>query len=275
MLLTEGQQARFEGVLRELRREHGLGFGIFSGETIDLVEVVRVQKIDRTGEIAEILDEYEREMDRILRERTAWIQEYQRQGLKTGWNDSTKDLMRRTVPRCRAVRDLNQSCLRRLEAVLPDDVRQKVSGQIRQQIYSNVYKGSAVIKALEHAGKIATLNPEQREQIALIDEGYAREADPINAAWARAIDRERERLGKYWQDGTWENNDEIEREIDAKRRARRSLDERYLERVLGALTGEQRDTMPKVEVEPIDREPPEQGFFNHERWNSWSKDEEK
>ncbi|MBX3408545.1 MAG: hypothetical protein KF859_01495 [Phycisphaeraceae bacterium] len=253
LLADAAQEERWASVERMRRREVGLTGGQVSGSSVDLVSMVEDLKLPQTAapEMAGLLDGYEREMDRLL------IAKAEREAREPVFEmgkpidiEAIQKAMAESQEAALRIRDLNTASARRIEGMLPDAERAKFAEEFRRLCHPRVYRSPHVLRELDEALKMSDLDAQQREQLALLKEGYTRRLPAINDAWAAAVEAAEKdgKTGGAVGGGAhriaFNAQDEPE-DLVRTRTARRELDEQTAERLRSLLSAAQRDRLPR------------------------------
>ncbi len=255
-LLTPDQQAHWPRVERQRRRETVLRNGTVSGETINLLELVRALKLDdeASAPVDPALDEYELDLDRALLAKQKDMESAA--GFEAGRAFDIEAMQARAAAARETgirLKDLNARHARRIEALLPEARRAEFAAAVRRAGFPRVYRPSRVLATMDAAKGFSDLTPEQRESIEQVRRTYERDLAAANDRWASAIE-ESERNG---QSGgialsggammQFRLGAEEDGPLADARTARRELDERAREKIASILTPEQRERLPKEE----------------------------
>lgn len=249
-LLSDQQAGHWPAVERLRRRETGLGRGGLAGESVDLTDIVRAMSVNAEG-LSATLQQYELDLDRALQDRAAAMADAPafRQGPID--IDSMQELMGRNRELGLRIRDLNQSYARRIESLLAEGERPQFAREVRRRSFPQVYRTPHTLRLLESAAGLGDLNEDQRRTITADKAAYERELAAVNEAWADAILAAEEEgdSGAVMGDGQMIRMrfGEEPQGLQDARRARRELDERFQDRLLGRLSKEQQARLPKRE----------------------------
>ncbi len=199
--LRPEQAAKFESILRCHRRIVGTRCVVMAGEGMDLVAMADRLKIRTSdGALSEALLEYENAMDPLMRSKSELGRGYIRimanassvdgipdeQIMKANATDLFTQLVR--------VRDTNRSHARMIGSLLNDSDRAAWEKEVLAESFPRIYKQSAFRTSLAAAMKDASLNAEQKAEIATIAEHYELDVAQINSRWAAAIDEKQDAL---------------------------------------------------------------------------------
>lgn len=249
-LLSASQEPAWPKVERMRRREVGLAAGSASGESIDVIAIVDeldLSAAERSA-LAEILDQYEIELDRLM------VARLQPKGDGQGWTPGKPiDIQEMQASMAKAreegmkVRDVHRDAARKVEAMLPEGTRAAFRDRVQAASFPRVYRKGRTARELEAAASMKDLDDSQRTRLAELRASYERDLTPVNAAWAKAIE-ESEAAGQSGGAGggvvlSFGNDSEGLREA---RKARRELDEQVSKRLRGVLNPSQQDRLPKA-----------------------------
>jgi hypothetical protein len=258
-LLTPDQEEAWPRLERLRRRERGLAQGSLSGEAVDLTELLAELKVDPpavTG-LPEAVEQYEADVDRAIQARDAAVASSAPKEPQSGMFDfaAMQAAMAAAREAGAQVRDVNQTHQRRIEVLLPEDLREPFAAGFKRRCFPGVYRPSTAARSIESAFKLDDLTADQRAALDDLRAGYERELGPVNASWADAIVAS-EAEGK---DGTVsmggsvmriQMGDESGPLVDA-RKARKEVDQRAKDKLASILTPAQQERLPK------DQEPDE------------------
>jgi hypothetical protein len=252
--LLNGEQAdRFVKVERMRRRDKNMKFAMISGTRVDLVQVLEVTKIEPSASpsLAEQVEAYEADLDRALTVREQAQKALQEKGEKAGEAAMSgnmaalTDMFKAMQDADRPVRDLNKSYARRIEELVPEDRREAFAAEVRRRMFPRVYRDSYIVKAMTAAAGFDDLTSDQSKSLADLKAQYERDAAPINARWAAAIE-ERDNKGfnpmAMFPGGGGDGKDNP---IAEPRKARRDLDKQVRTRLESILSDAQKDRLPR------------------------------
>lgn len=248
-VLTPDQEARWTDMERTRRRERTLAQGQMSGERVDIIRIARELAPDQSGPLAEILTQYELDLDRALVRRNEVYTSMRDQFSTAGRPDFSRmgDLFERARDASKQVRDVNERYARQVLGTLPDDLRPGFEQRVREASFPQVYRASRTSQHLTAAAAFEDLNESQREQVTSLTASYQRESatlnDRLSAAWRKAEDTME--IREMFRGGLNEG------ELGELRNARRELDQSYAEKLRAVLSEEQLDRLPRIE-EPRD-----------------------
>lgn len=251
-MLTSEQDEKWGSVERARRREIGLRGAMRSGESVDLIEVVRGLKLqeESMAVVNPLLADYEIELDRALTEKAAAAPD--EMGFTPGQPldmEKIQAAMKVQGEAAQRVVDVNDRNARKIEAVLQDDARIAFRDSVRRATFPRVYREPRIIKQIDGALALSDLDAPQREQLTQLKESYLRDAKPLNDAWASAV-QDSEKSGENGMVGgggmriMLQMGDEPSALNDA-RKARRQLDDRTSERLKSVLKPNQFERLPK------------------------------
>lgn len=191
-LLTTEQADRWPGFERFVNRRELLPKGVLAGESTDLTACVDSLALTPplAPELTQMLAEYELALDSALRAREDARKQAMAPAEQAGEGerfDRLRAYMKSRRELGVPVRDINLRYARLLESVVPEDHRSAFAEVVRARLYPRIYGQTHAQRALEAAGKLDDLSPEQRERVLAIAESFARDAAPINQRWATAL----------------------------------------------------------------------------------------
>jgi hypothetical protein len=216
------------------RRDLGLPGGSISGESIDVIALVDELDLATTDRatLDPVLESYELELDRLM------VARLDRRGDREGWTPGKPiDIQEMQASMAKA----------KVEALLPEGLRATFLERVQSASFPRVYRKGRTLRELEAAAGMSDLDESQRSQVADLLASYQRDAAPLNAAWAKAIEAS-ENDGQTGGAGggvvlSFGNDPE---ELQQARKARRELDEQVSKRLRAMLSDGQRDRLPKA-----------------------------
>ncbi|MCG3123492.1 MAG: hypothetical protein GIKADHBN_01911 [Phycisphaerales bacterium] len=254
-ILTESQLAAWPSVERARRRETVLRGGTLSGESVDLTEIVQGLNVSEPeADVVEVLNQYEVDLDRALLAKKAMLDAQGEFDFKPGAIDLS-DIQKRSADAKEAggkIKNVNEEYARKIEQLLPEDVRPAFGKAVKRQSFPRVYRPSQVSKAIDSALKFDDLDASQKDTLRSLRDSYEREVSPLNDAWAAAIEKdEQDPNNMALGDGSMQikiggpGGEEDESPLAKARKARREFDEKTRERLNAALSPAQRERLPK------------------------------
>jgi len=255
LTLTPEQDEKWSAMERLRRRERTLAPGMLSGESVDLVRVVREMELPESvrADVRETLAGYEAELDRALVERNE-LRDRQQDMIQIGGGPpdlgKLQELSTKSREASAKVRDVNRRYARLIRGMLPEDLAASFDARTNAAAMPDVYGPSRVTRVLDAAGGLEDLTAEQRRALQDLREAYQRESAGVNDAWARAIedDEMNPSGGSFFFGGgsiRIATNDGTGNPTESARAkaagARRDLDARFRDRAESILTPEQRE----------------------------------
>jgi len=257
-LLKEDQAAVWPKFERTRRREKTIDQGSLSGESVDLVKIVDELNLNEEARkpLADALEQYEVDLDRVLAERNKVAKEQQEVMMpKPGAGGAIsldfttmEEAMKKVREAGAKVRDVNQRYARTFEGLVPETDLAKYKMAVKRQTFPQVYRPSRTAKALESAEKFDDLDAKQREEIRAIREQYERDIQAANDRLAAAIaDDEKTGEGPQGFGGMimMMGEDKQEGPVPDARKAKRELDKRAMDSLKNLLTDAQKEKLPK------------------------------
>ncbi|MBL0927014.1 MAG: hypothetical protein IBJ11_05090 [Phycisphaerales bacterium] len=248
LVLTPEQEAKWPGLLQERRRERTLPRGgLMSGETVDVVRLVRDEKYpdELNSSLQPVLDQYAAELDRVLAERNKIYEDGMSQGMdmfNQGRLQEMEDLFAKARDAAKKVRDVNRRYARQIEALLPEDQRAAFAAEFRKRSFPDVFRDRAADREFRTALALPDLSDDQRTQLTQLQESYARESAINNDKMVEAVEKgesTRSIMQMFGAGGAGSD------EIRALRTARRELDNRTSEKLRAVLSDDQRAKLPE------------------------------
>lgn len=270
VLTPQQVESRWPAFERLRTREQWLRSGVLSGSNVDLISLVEDLKLpeaDRTR-VAPTLDQYEHDMDRVLRDLARDAAESRKAERARGAGEgpivmtfdpaSMRERMKKQREDSARIRDINQRYARLLASELPDELRGRLEEQFKIASFRNVYKESPTARKLSAAEKFDDLTPAQRERLREIADGYRRQARAANDRWA-AAQAQAEADGRFagggggggimfniGDDGPGGRGQPDD--LKDARQARRELDKKLDAELDGLLSEDQKARLPKVQT---------------------------
>jgi Spy/CpxP family protein refolding chaperone len=268
--LEPAQAEQWGKVERQRRRETMLMGGFYSGGNVDLVDVVRRENLSEglaspaSTDFANAMDEYERDMDRVLADFERVRAELRKQEggpamiVTTDGNGVQADPRMKTLAEySKKIRDLNDRYVARLGQVLDEQGRQRLERGYGQRAFGRVYGKSYAQDLLEAAKAMDDLGPSEREKLAELAARYDDRSRALNRQWVEAqrrLDEATDGLDfgamRFNFGGGEENQPEDEpgrarKAVTEAATARRELDKAIEKAVRELLSNEQRDRLPE------------------------------
>ncbi len=248
LLLNESQFERWPIVQREHRRTSTIDRGLLSGESVDLVEIVRTVAPEyESPELAQIIESYAGELDRVLIKRnevyTSGLSQA-RDLMRSGDFETINELFDEAREAGLRVRNINRRYARQIEPLLPEDIRGKFDREVQEGSFPRVYRRSYAGRVFASVEEIGDLSAEQSERIEAIRATYSRQAQTINTKWAKAIEENELSMDvmSMMRRGRGNNTPD---DISEARSARRELDQKVAGQIKDVLTDKQAAKLPE------------------------------
>lgn len=191
-IATEEQRPRWSSLDRRLRRDKSLGRGRLSGESVNILLIVKQLPLHEEARavIAEDLASYELRLDGALRAREEHLKRANLDLLKAmhdqdrGKAESVaSQLVRSRV----AVRDVNDDTAKTIAAKLPADPSAEFLSAFRDRGYARVYRTTGTQRLLNAAQEIPGLDSSLVDAVAELEKSYLLELAPSNERLLAAI----------------------------------------------------------------------------------------
>jgi hypothetical protein len=257
-LCSEAQLAHWPKMERTRRRDQTIDRGSVSGESVDLVRIVKGLKLPGPAltEIAPQLDAYEQDLDRVLEARNKVFEE-QAKAFSPGKGPMSFDLeaFQKNAQEAREagekVRDVNQRYARAIEGMLPETSKGEFAIQVKRSSFPMVYRQTRTERAFDAALKFEDLEAKQRESIAALHESFKQEIGSLNDKWAAAVvEEEKSGQGAIGVGGAVlmlrMGDDEAKSPTDVAKKARRDADKKAMESLESLLSDSQKERLPKI-----------------------------
>ncbi|MFU8830014.1 MAG: hypothetical protein ACNA8P_11375 [Phycisphaerales bacterium] len=269
LVLNAEQLERWPGLERMRKRDRHLAPGTFPGEDVDLIAVCGELELvfdpEQVSEgwetlLAETLQRYEVEIDRLLQQRMDIAASHPMAGVMTerpvGAIDIKLDDLEAWQSKHREAGQRLQRAqlkyVRQISGWLDPDSRAAFEARIRQLSYPTVLQPSGFDRHLEQILALDDLDPEQKERLDTMRADYARARARLDDAWIRAIDSE---LASGSGQGStppaiggmqvFVMGESQESERNKARAARRALDEQWIGNLREHLRPEQRERVAR------------------------------
>ena len=265
-ICTEEQAARWDHVERMRRREQGMRFGFVSGAQVDLIALADRQKLSDSGEVKDVLAEYEVAIDKPLMQ-LKHMRDEQAKRQKDMMDKMMKDpmsgmaeakkMLGELADLGKEMRGINRDYARKISGVLPEAARARFEDEIARRSFPRVYQEAYAGKLLSAAAGLADLSASQKETIEQIQRSYADEIKPLNERWAKAIEAQEDKHNGMFgvmmdvaMSQAMGGADDTIKDANEAKAARKDLDEKTQKRINEVLTEPQKAKMPEKKVEP-------------------------
>lgn len=251
ILLTEEQLPLWEKF--ERRRFRGRAITrqeqMISGAGVDLVVLTEEMQLDEEQQelIADVIEQYEVELDRKLRAYRRVADEQQEEAESLGQDGNWMQNMEKYNEIFAKVRDeliqvraIHDRYLTLLSSRLGEDASAELTNRYNTAAYPEIYRDSYVDTGLRRAMELDSLSGEQREFVEGVKANWEAESSRLRSVLARA-QREREesmRLQDMWGAQRSEEAREVQNRM-------RELQLRFYDQLLGVLTEEQKAGLPE------------------------------
>jgi len=191
--LSETQNARWPRFERAFRREKSLHLGELSGESVNILAIVRDVSMDSfaQGALEPILANYELELDEALRAREAMMASQQpkiQEAMVTMDTAAGVAAVEKIVTTRVRVRDVNDRAAEAIAEALPAEPKNEFLSRWRSNAYASVFRASPMERVFEAATALPELTEEQRTGLTNIREAFNQQNDAL-AVQALAIVR--------------------------------------------------------------------------------------
>lgn len=254
VILTPEQMIKWPAFERQLLREKEMNKGRLSGESIDLIKVLRDLHLDDAVVIAAqpVVEQYDLELDQVLRNRKAMRAKIQPDMLRAMSEQDGKtsmDLFEKMIAKQVAVRDVNDKHLELIVVALPAEDGQKFLQSALERAYPRVYRQTPGERLFADAIELEGLSPETLKAVRELQYNFLVELAPMNAGLLREIrqwDPVEQRqhaanFASHWQGATPERKEDPTRDSFLKRD---ELTKRYAKSLQAVLTPEQFGQLP-------------------------------
>lgn len=261
-LCNEQQLAHWPKMERTRRRDQTIDRGSVSGESVDLVRIVKGLKLnaESLNTISPQLESYEQDLDRALEARNKIFDE-QAKAFSPGKGPMSFDLetFQKNAQEAREagakVRDVNQRYTRAIEGMLPEGSRNDFALQVKRSSFPMVYRQTRTERAFEAALKFDDLDAKQRESVAALYDSFKNDISTLNDKWAAAVvEEEKSGEGAIGVGGAVlvmrMGDDDSKSPTDIAKKARREADKKALDSLESLLSDSQKERLPKIGDEP-------------------------
>ena len=254
ILLTEDQLAQWPALERQLLREKTLSKGEFSGEKINLLNMVRDMHLEEPVlvSIQPLLLQYGMELDRVLRRRNSVISSTQGtliKALRQNDGEIGTEVIDRQIKARLAVRNTNDRYTELIAAALPAEIGREFLRKVRARSYPRVYRKTSVERILKAAIEIPELEADVRREVRDLYAVYVGELDRFNEDVRRSLREaepviKRERAAQFRVRGSGQRPKRTPDPTRAAFKERREMGARYVKQLEGILTPEQFAALP-------------------------------
>ncbi|HEX2839456.1 MAG TPA: hypothetical protein VHN77_15170 [Phycisphaerales bacterium] len=256
-ILTDAQSEQWPAVERHRRRETGLRMGFYSGAAVDLLSMVEKLKADPgTPEFAALMSQYELELDRRIQDASRERADIAKDAEKNDPMDfeAQQERMKKMGESSKTIRDLNRDYVNRLGSLMGAEQRAALEAEYKKRSFPNVYDEAHIEQCLKAATGFADLDTTQKETLNTLYEQYRRDVQPLNEAWARAInDAEEDAGGSIAMEMNKWNAGGASEGVKKGRADRKELDAKFKQRLEEVLSPTQRERLPSKKSRDGDR----------------------
>lgn len=254
-LCNEEQASRWTSAERYRRRASELRYGVVAGEAVDLIRILDRMGVDRSrDDVAEIVSQYEAQMDPLLLEKIRLHQDINKKVLELrirAVEEELKELQRAVyrnwVRIGLSIRDVNWSASRRVAAVLHPDVAEKLNEEVLRASYPNIYGDDRMDKHIAAAVSLTGITEEQNRELNFLRESYRASVRPILEQLAKEVDHQQQELMRdaFAHFERLKSEPGKESSLLLLFRSRDRLDADYRERILRVVTQARADELPE------------------------------
>ncbi|MEO1008003.1 MAG: hypothetical protein AAFX79_05520 [Planctomycetota bacterium] len=244
------QEEAFVRVERARRREVASQMGTISGAGIDLYAIRKQSEVDDNEAVSAALQSYETEIDGVNKRFIDLMLGTSRTQLEKMadpdedlWGGAMMETWQEQMATMRELglqaKGINERFARQVKLALPPEQQPIWDLEVKRRTWPQVYRESSAERLMDAAGKFDDLDTAQREGLEALRQAYAREAAPVNQRWSEAIDEQQSGEDTWFG---WGGDDTKTTEAAADRK---SIDERFEQRLRDLLTPEQAERLPK------------------------------
>jgi hypothetical protein len=247
-ICTPGQAERFPAVERARRRETGSFLPLAAGDGVDLVLLFQAINLPGSPEAAETLERWSIRVDQIEQERErtlrSWMPKMIAKNNSPRAGEDRDKLFGELYAISAMRRDATRRAVRELQAALPEADYQKLEKELAVRSFPRIYGRSPALALLDDALGLASLVPEQKQQLQQLRDAYEKEAAPLNARWAAAAEEKQGQLATNFSEVNAQITDPpADDPFFTLSRQRRELDRSFIERARGVLKEDQRSRL--------------------------------
>lgn len=258
--LSPAQQENWPRFERALRREKHLDQGELSGESVNLLLVLRETQLSPQAfsAIRPTVDDYEMRLDEALQTRQSQIASVQ-EDVKNAMSANDFDAGLRAMSMIMAsrvmVRQAQDAGIESIAAALSDAGEEAAAAEFKasalQRGYAKVYRDDPILPLFAQALEITDLTPDQRGALVALQGSYLQEVDAVNLRFVEVLrveePREPERRIAMMKARQANQPVTVSREseaIAAIRSEREDLYQRTREAIFAILNPEQQAQLP-------------------------------
>ncbi len=192
VVLTDDQKQLYPAIQRRLYRERKLHKGRLSGESLNLIDVVRDLSLDKrvNVQIQPMLDAYDAELDRALHQREDPITGRNNPMLKSlEEQDPAKqhEALRKQIARRIVVRNVNDKYIEQLALALPEDQARQFRAAALERAYPRIYRETPVQRIFRVAAEMEGLDSSVRQAVLTLEGEFLAELAVINQNLLNAL----------------------------------------------------------------------------------------
>jgi len=254
-ILSEKQLERWPIVERTHRRKTTIGWGSFSGEAMDLIELVEGLRLPpgQSAALTETLEQYAQTLDSELVARNKVVDEQISLWMDQFMSpDPEKMAEQQKSIRESGVRivDVNKRFARQIEGMLDAEAQGEFKEKVKLASFPMVYRKSYAMRLFETAEKIPNMAQANLDAIKDLKGQYERESAPLNDAWAAAVAEAElaDETGMKLFAGQFGQG--LPEDVKKAKEAREALDKRMMDSVKSLLTEEQQKLLPDQKFRP-------------------------
>ncbi|UCD74346.1 MAG: hypothetical protein JSV91_11210 [Phycisphaerales bacterium] len=269
VILNQEQVELWPAFERSLFREKNILKGQFSGESIDLFNIVRDLHLGEPIEtlIQPTMNDYDLALDAALRKRED-VRRRSVQPMLRSLQESDAELSMQVIDEQIAarleVRDVNDRYIEVIAAALPADLSEEFRQKALAQAYPRAYRPSPILRLFKAARELEDLSAAVVQEIEDLEQDFQREVAPLNDALKEAIRRHDPESFRWRAEVsaarmTGKSNPTKSKLERPDFNQRESLCRRFALLLRGLLTEEQYDSLPGSErwmrrLDPVQKE---------------------
>ncbi len=193
LLLDEKQQSRWVDWERAYRRQHALPEGRLAGEQLNLIELVEELDLSlaASGDLLDVLSQYEHELDRALQERETALPEVE-QTMSEAMQEQDVEVALSAYKAGQELRqkvqEVNRRFAARCQALLPAERQQAFARKVQELSYPQVFRPTRAEGAFAAVLNLESLDRDQRAAVESLQERYQKDLEANRQAQIKQID---------------------------------------------------------------------------------------
>jgi hypothetical protein len=193
LLLGEKQQSRWTTWERAYRRTHSLPEGRLAGEQLNLISLIEEMQLSLSdsGEVLDLLGQYEVELDRALQERETALPEVE-QAMSEALQEQNVDIALSAYQAGQELRkkvqEVNRRFASRCQAVLPAEHQPSFARKVQELSYPQVFRTTRTEGTFQAVLNLDSLSSDQARSIESLQERYLKDLEAKRVEQIKQID---------------------------------------------------------------------------------------